>query len=266
MKLHPKTSATALTRRDLIKSAASAGLLASVAPWGARASSAPPSGSQTQIAAENQWPGTSNWLLANTRVHPSAQYRCPWVEGYCNRTSVRTGELLDIKVSTNPASSVVIDMYRMGYYGGKGGRHLGRLGPFDCHPQPDPPIGPERLRECQWETTASLRIPDDWLSGVYLGKLTESREGLQSYVIFIVRDDRPCDFLFQCSDTTWSAYNRWPDYCSLYDDGTPPHNWYVGPGVCASWDRPYGKYRQIVDAPLSQGSGEFLLWEFPLAF
>ena len=38
------------------------------------------------------------------------------------------------------------------------------------------------------------------------------REGLQSYVIFIVRDDRACDFLFQCSDTTWAAYNRWPDH------------------------------------------------------
>src|SRR6202011_3751690 len=38
------------------------------------------------------------------------------------------------------------------------------------------------------------------------------------------------------------------------------------PGVRVSWDRPYGKYCQILDAPLSQGSGEFLLWEFPLAF
>jgi hypothetical protein len=38
------------------------------------------------------------------------------------------------------------------------------------------------------------------------------------------------------------------------------------PGVRVSFDRPYGKYRQVLDAPLSQGSGEFLLWEFPLAF
>jgi hypothetical protein len=49
-------------------------------------------------------------------------------------------------------------------------------------------------------------------------------------------------------------------------DGTPPHNWYTGPGVAVSFDRPYGKYRQIFDAPLSTGSGEFLLWEFPLAY
>jgi hypothetical protein len=36
--------------------------------------------------------------------------------------------------------------------------------------------------------------------------------------------------------------------------------------VRVSFDRPYGKYVQIYDNPLSQGSGEFLLWEFPLAF
>ncbi|MCH8149015.1 MAG: hypothetical protein IH987_13715, partial [Planctomycetes bacterium] len=34
-----------------------------------------------------------------------------------------------------------------------------------------------------------------------------------------LRDDRPCDLLFQCSDLTWCAYNRWPDKWSLYDDG-----------------------------------------------
>ena len=33
-----------------------------------------------------------------------------------------------------------------------------------------------------------------------------------------------------------------------------------------SFDRPYGKYPQILDQPLSQGSGEFLLWEYPLCF
>src|SRR5262249_4878244 len=99
---------------------------------------------------------------------------------------------------------------------------------------------------------------------IYLGKLTTEKEKLQSYVIFVVCDDRRCDFLFQCSDTTWSAYNRWPSQFSLYDDGKK--QWYWGPGVRVSWDRPYGKYCQILDAPLSQGSGEFLLWEFPLAF
>ena len=224
------------------------------------------SASRSSVRAENEKAGTTDWLLTNTRVDPATKYRCPWIEGYCSRNSVRAGERLSIMVSTNPASRFVIDIYRLGYYGGKGGRHMLRLGPLEGKPQPDPPVGEERVRECRWEPAVTFPIPKDWLSGVYLGKLTAERENLQSYVIFIVRDDRRCDFLFQCSDTTWSAYNRWPDYFSLYDDGTPPHNWYVGPGIRVSWDRPYGKYRQIFDAPLSQGSGEFLLWEFPLAY
>jgi len=36
--------------------------------------------------------------------------------------------------------------------------------------------------------------------------------------------------------------------------------------VQVSFNRPYGKYCQIMDAPLSTGSGEWFLWEFPLAF
>ena len=224
------------------------------------------SAASRKVAEENEKPGTTDWLLTNTRIDPPTQYRCPWIEGYCSQNSVRAGETIEFKVNTNPVSKFTIDLYRLGYYGGKGGRLMERLGPYDGSPQPDPPVGDVRLRECQWETAAKLTIPDDWLSGVYLGKLTEQREKLESYVIFIVRDDRPCDFLFQCSDTTWAAYNRWPDLWSLYDDGTPPHNWYTGPNVAVSFDRPYARYRQIFDAPLSQGSGEFLLWEFPLAF
>lgn len=255
-------SPTRFTRREILRSTLGAGLLAAAPALAVRAAGA----ARSPIIAENRRPGTTEWQLSRARVDPVQTYRCPWIEGFCSRTSVRPGERIDLKLSTNPASSVTVDLYRLGYYGGMGGRHLTRLGPFDCRPQPEPPVGPGRVRECDWETTTSLVIPVDWVSGVYLGKLTEAREGLQSYVIFIVRDDRPCDFLFQCSDTTWSAYNRWPDFFSLYDDGTPPHNWYTGPGVSASWDRPSGKYRQILDAPLSQGSGEFLLWEFPLAF
>lgn len=217
------------------------------------------------IRGENTKPGTTDWLLGSTRVDATG-YRCPWIEGYCSRTSVRPGETLAVMVSTNPPSAFVLDLYRLGYYQGKGGRHVARLGPIRGSVQPDPPLGEKRVRECRWEPATQITIPADWPSGVYLGKLTAEQGGVQSYVVFIVRDDRPCDFLFQCSDTTWAAYNRWPEVCSLYDDGTPPHNWWVGPGVRVSWDRPYGKYRQIFNQPLSQGSGEFLLWEFPLAF
>jgi hypothetical protein len=251
------------SRRDLLRNAAAAGLASSLAPL-AQATDKRTPAQRDLVRSENEKPGTAEWMLENTRVDPKTKYRCPWIEGYCSHTSLRAGDTLSIMVSTNPPSPFVLDIYRLGYYQGKGGRHLLHLGPFKGEVQPDPKVGTERLRECRWKPATTLTIPKDWPSGVYLGKLTAERDKLQSYVIFIVRDDRACDFLFQCSDTTWNAYNRWPNQWSLYDDGKK--EWYWGPGVRVSWNRPYGKYCQILDARLSQGSGEFLLWEFPLAF
>ena len=215
------------------------------------------------IVRENQRTGTRDWMLRNTRIDPATKYRCPWIEGYCSRTSARAGEKLSFHVSTNPPSPFTVDIYRMGFYGGAGGRHVLSLGPFKGTVQADPPIGKNRVRECRWEPCVEIKIPHDWVSGVYVGKLTAEREGSQSYVIFIVRDDRRADFIFQCSDTTWQAYNRWPSQFALYDDGK--EQWYWGPNVAVSFDRPYGKYCQILDAPLSTGSGEWFLWEFPFA-
>ena len=250
-------------RRDFLKGLAAATGAAALAGC---ASDARPGTNPTPnpIVVENARPGTLDWMLTRTEVDPKARWRCPWIEGYCSRTSVRAGDELTFFVSTNPGSDFTLDLFRLGYYGGTGGRLVQRLGPFPGRVQPDPPVGSKRRRDCAWEPATTLRIPRDWLSGVYVGKLTELRGGRQSYVVFIVRDDRRADFLFQCSDHTWQAYNRWPDHFSLYDDGKD--EWYWGGGVQVGFNRPYGRYCQIFDAPLSQGSGEFLLWEFPVAY
>ena len=50
-------------------------------------------------------------------------------------------------VSTNPASAFRIDLYRLGWYAGLGGRHVHSLGSFRGITQPDPPVGPKRLRD-----------------------------------------------------------------------------------------------------------------------
>ena len=81
-------------------------------------------------------------------------------------------------------NEVSVNIYRMGYYGGKGGRHIMSLGPFTVKPQPTPPVEEHRLRECQWERTVSLKIPGDWVSGVYLGKLSCKEHRYESYIIF----------------------------------------------------------------------------------
>lgn len=257
---HPKPEHS-IGRRDLLKGAATAGMASLLDPW--RSLAATPAQSEL-IRCENSRPGTTAWRLTNVHIDPTTKYRSRAIEGYCSRTSVCAGEQLQIMVSTDPASSFMIDIFRLGYYGGAGGRLVERLGPFPGKVQPDPAIGEERLRECQWEPAVAFDIPQDWPSGVYVGKLTAEREKAESYVIFIVRDRRQCDFLFQCADSTWLAYNRWPGQWSLYDDGRNP--WYIGPETRVSWDRPYGKYCQVIDNDLFTGSGSFMLWEFPLVF
>jgi hypothetical protein len=248
-------------RRQLLQAAA-AGSLVGAAPD--LLAGPLPAGRSPAVAVENQRPGTLDWQLAKTRIDPATRYRSPWIEGYCSHTSIRAGQTLRMFVRTNPAAAFSIDIYRLGFYGGAGGRLVKQLGPFAGQVQPDPEIGPKRLRNCQWAMSAELTIPDDWLSGVYVAKLTTAEEGWQSYLVFIVRDDRPADLLLQCSDHTWQAYNRWPSQFSLYDDGRS--QWYWGAGSQVSFNRPYGKYCQIVDQPLSIGSGEFFLWEFPFVY
>ena len=228
-----------------------------------------------RIIEENRKPGTLEWQL---RFHSfddpitlasyplNRHIRHSAIEGYASKTSVRPGESIDFMVSMKPPGGFLIQIYRMGYYGGAGARHIVRLGPHRAAPQAVPMMTIERLRECAWEKSASLTIPKDWLSGVYLAKLTRDEpHGTQSYIIFVVKDHRPADLLCQVSDLTWQAYNKWPGKDSLYDDGTP-EVWYTGPHVRVSFDRPYAKYCQCLDSPLSSGSGGYLMWEHPMTY
>ncbi len=266
-----------ITRREMVKSASVLGLAGAVSPMAAlgkvdkKAEKKP----SNPVILENSKPGTLEWQLQYTRFDDPItmassplirNLRSTSIEGFVSKTSLYPGEDLNFMVSTDPAEKFRIDIYRMGYYGGKGGRFMTTLGTFQGRAQAVPMMTIERLRECNWDIATTFKIPADWPSGVYLGKLTCDRfHGPQSYVIFVVKERRKSDVLCQVSDLTWQAYNKWPGRDSLYDDGTP-EVWYTGPNVRVSFDRPYAKYCQVVDAPLSAGSGEFLLWEHPMAF
>lgn len=265
-------------RRGFVKAAAGMATMPFAMEWAAKASApaiATASRLDNPIVEENSKPGTVEWQLQYTRFDSpitlastplNRHVRSSSIEGFCSKNSVAPGEAIDIMVSLDPPGQFTIDIYRMGYYAGAGGRHMASLGPFSATPQPMPDMTMERLRECAWEKSTTLTIPKEWPSGVYLGKLTRTEEyGHQSYVVFIVKDHRKADVLFQTADLTWNAYNKWPGKNSMYDDGTP-EVWSYSFHVRVSFDRPYAKYCQVVDAPGSVGSGSFLLWEHPLAF
>ena len=261
-----------ISRRNVLKGSAG---LALTALYGGTVSGQDedPPASGNLIAEENAKPGTQDWRLTNTSTVPGkvnddiTSGRSPAVEGYCSANSVRAGDSLKIMVSTNPVSAFKLEIFRTGYYNGDGGRLMRTYDALPGVTQLDPAVGESYLRECQWDPSVEFDIPADWISGVYLGKLTAASSGLQSYVIFIVRDDRPCDLLFQCSELTWSAYNRWPVDYAAYTKHTEDWSSTAVPSGTVSFDRPYSLFTHPVNKITnSGGSGEFLPWEFPLSF
>ena len=216
------------------------------------------------VARENAREGTRAWMLEQPYRRLHGDVRSAPIEGYASCRSAVAGEAIELFISADPEADVLVEVFRSGFYAGAGGHKVAELGPVRCGPQPTPAVGEHRLRVCAWEPSLTVTVGEDWLSGVYLCKLTELGGGLQSYVVFIVRDGRECELLLGCADLTWQAYNHWPDLFSLYNDGY--RAWYNGPGVAVSSRRPYGKYPQIVDRPDAVGSGEWLLWEFPIAY
>lgn len=161
------------------------------------------------VSTENLQPGTAEWMLGS----PATAHE---IEGYASDTSVAPGGAIRLYVNT-ASPQYTIDVYRLGWYGGKGGRlvlsSIQRDGRAQIIPAPDA----DGLVECDWTDPYELTIPATWVTGIYLAKLTTTDTGKQSYVPFVVRDDvRVATYLVQSSVTTFQAYNNWGGK-SLYD-------------------------------------------------
>ena len=76
------------------------------------------------ITTENAREGSRDWQLTRMRLDKNEGFRSPLIEGYCSRQSVRIGEVLDIFVSTKPTARFKIEIFRTGYYDGRGARFV----------------------------------------------------------------------------------------------------------------------------------------------
>jgi len=199
------------------------------------------------IQAENQKTGTTGWKLTCC-----SQDTVPRISGYAGVTSVAQGESIDLHVSTMD-TSYDLQIYRMGWYGGLGGRLMGTISDLPGHdyptPAPDPVTG---TVDCNWPVGYQLNIPSTWTSGVYLAKLIGSSSKYQSYIPFVVRDDQqPHKILFQVGVSSWQAYNTWGGK-SLYRDASAPTLDALRARV-VSFNRPY-----------VNGAGSFWQWDYPM--
>ena len=161
------------------------------------------------ISLENQQAGTGAWKISNP-VDPTT----PEIIGYAAATSVNKGGSLPLKISLAQAGSYTIDVYRLGYYAGNGGRLMGHFGPLAGVTQaPCAVTDPETLLiECNWNTSFTLSVGSNWTSGLYIATLTHTASGKRSQIWFVVRDDAATtDIVFQAGFMNHLAYNSYGD-------------------------------------------------------
>ena len=115
---------------------------------------------QNRIQQENALPGAIDWQLTRVKVVGSGCRSVP-VEAYCSRQSVAAGETIDIMASTNPARAFRLEIFRTGFYGGRGARLMRTIDRVDCGTQADPQPGEKNLHECRWKPTVTLTIPQE---------------------------------------------------------------------------------------------------------
>ena len=251
-----------MRRREFLKGTFGAAAVAAVLGADA-ACSRPQQAARNAIETENANPGTDAW-----RLNKLAQRR--EIEGYASLASVVPGGTIDLMVSTSLPLPFTIQIFRMGWYGGAGGRLMttsdapgGTIGPLDGVPRamPAPTGAPDYLIDARWPVSYTLAVPNTWSSGYYLAKLTR-QDGFERYVIFVVRDPHSkAPLVMQASVTTWQAYNYWGGK-SLYSTfdvnaetpGFAPKTSDARSGI-VSFDRPYETTHE------RDGAGEFFVWE-----
>jgi hypothetical protein len=194
------------------------------------ASSAVTVAAQNAIVTENQKTGTTNWKISSLNQADTE------IVGYADATSINKGQAINLKVSLAQAGQYKIDVYRLGYYGGAGGRLVTpTISGLNGQPQAGPTINSStNLVEYNWNTSYALQTDTTWTSGLYFVKLTDSRTGKENYIQFTLRDDsRPADIGFQDAIATSQAYNNFGGH-STYD-----FNSTGGRAYQVSFDRPY---------------------------
>lgn len=228
------------------------------------------------IQHENSLPGTTAWQVAKPSEHGE-------IQAYVGLDSVNTGQNEPLYVSTKTAGDgYIFDLYRLGYYGGTGGRLLWEIkypgygkaqGYYDSTENISYPVhcptcivsmkdskGQETyITDANWQET-NLISTNSFVSGLYVVKLTETNSGYQWEVPFVVRNDSlKADLVYQVPFNTDQAYNTWGG-TSLYK------NYRLYPST-GTGNAPFWAFYDSYNRPYIQdyGTGNTLVYSYRMA-
>jgi hypothetical protein len=202
------------------------------------------------IVRENALLGTTGWQI------PEGKEASTEIQAYAGATSVLPGHTLTFYVSTQrEGTPYSISIYRLGWYGGTGGRLKFYQANLVGHAQGNFDLSKHILAGCNacrvnlqtglveanWRASYTLTVPSDWTTGIYLAKFVDVN-GMQIYTPFDVQGNSRSAYVVVTPDLTNAAYNVWGRF-SLYEApasvGVVSEAVDRGAGVKVSFDRPY---------------------------
>ena len=211
-------------------------------------------GFSNPVVTENCLSDATSWSSAWQVDRAKFVYDPSVLAGYVSRPSAQRGGSLNFYIqSPQKTPGFTLDIYRLGYYGGLGGRLMQHVDHLTSGAQP-----PCRWEQggtaggyftCNnWHLSYALAIPENWTSGVYLAAIrslqrpgsgaTGSAQAYAHDVLFVVRDDpRHAAFLYQQAVATEQAYNSYAYGPGLYSQQTIGGN--TVPVAKATFERPF---------------------------
>lgn len=207
--------------------------------------------------AENAKPGDSSWRSsynADTDI----------VAGYLDRVSAACGDTLELHLS-GYVSSASVTAYRMGWYGGAGGRVVWSAPHVPVSASPTKNSGPPTYTvEASWPVAERIEVTPAWTPGYYLLVVRAWPHADGDAIPLIIRDDSAGNggpgtgsspLLLQASVLTYQAYNNYGRYSLYYGPRDQSAKRWDRSRV-ASFDRPYNGdgYRApfLYDIPLAE--------------
>jgi hypothetical protein len=215
-----------------------------------------PFSTTSPIYQENQKPGTTAWML-----DPDADLQ--FLQAYASTVSALPGQRVAVYVSARQRIAYRLEVYRIGWYQGKGGYlyfmkdhlvspaqglYFESPGMSGCKTCTEDPV--THLVEAHWRASYTFTVGASWPTGAYLLKIIAAN-GAETYVPLVVRTLALTVALVNIPVNTYQAYNTWGG-CSLYQ--CHPYGSPTAPpkATQVSFDRPLLR---------SVGTGDFLSWD-----
>jgi hypothetical protein len=243
-----------IKKAALIATVLGAGALA-VSVTGSASAVTTTSGGAVNVAAGNPIPGenaqqgSDKWQVPWAGYQVSTDMNRGEIKGFATTATVTPGATISFKVTVNKAQTFSVDIFRLGYYKGLGGRlMLHKSGIAGVHQPACTNSSSSGMLSCKnWSTSYTATVGTTWVTGIYEAVFTSAGK-FQSVAPFWVADySRKSDVLFLSAFNTYEAYNNYPWDTTDPNATTPPTGKSLydfnsaggNPASQVSFDRPF---------------------------